>query len=386
MDELHRYAINENGDTIFIKDVTIEIRHNKYYCKNCGGEMIPVLGEVREKHFRHKVITPSCSYESYIHKIGKEILMNRFYEQESFLISYFIEYSCSKENICHFKEKLSGLKCNKRERRTIDLKQLYDSCKDEKMYKGYKGDLMLWNSEHPEREPIFIEIAYTHDCTKEKISSGIQIIELKITDDQNFDMPFYEQEVMFMDFTASNPYVYNDAPPVRFYNFPRQDVFSISLSRFVVLRTKEGTIEGIDVPNKTTCQDFEYEHIPIVEYELVTSEEIMKQEQRNNIYAYGMAMAIKKGYSVKHCVFCKRFYQGYGGCLVNCTQTIKNPKTNDLINRPVQIWNVSLKPQQIDRAALSSKCNLFLPNLTSVNKMLELFKNVPFWDWENKNK
>ena len=91
MDELHRYALDENGDTIFIKDITIDTRHKKYYCKNCGGEMIPVLGEVREKHFRHKVITPSCSYESYIHKIGKEKLMNRFYKHESFLISYFIE-------------------------------------------------------------------------------------------------------------------------------------------------------------------------------------------------------------------------------------------------------------------------------------------------------
>ena len=87
MGKLHRYALDDNGNTICIKNVTHDERHNKFYCKNCGGLMIPVLGEKRQKHFRHKVVTPTCSYESYINKIGKEKLRERFYNQDAFFVS-----------------------------------------------------------------------------------------------------------------------------------------------------------------------------------------------------------------------------------------------------------------------------------------------------------
>ena len=279
MDKLHRYALDEQGNTIFIDDVTKEERHNKFYCKNCGEVMIPVLGKLRKKHFRHKVVTPACSYESYIHIIGKEKLKERFYQQESFLASYYMEYTCNKLNICKFREKLTNLKCNNREKRTIDLKQLYDKCETEKVYKGYKADLMLSHSKHPEREPVFIEISYTHDCTLRKLDSGIQIIEVKVKDDKDFTMSFEEPYLLFLNCDDHNPYTYHKAPPVRFYNFPRRMRFSIPLSRFVVIKTKEGTIEGFVIPKKTTCQDFDYEHLPAISYELVTSEEIMEKEK-----------------------------------------------------------------------------------------------------------
>lgn len=384
MNDLHRYAVDENGKTVCIKDVTNKTRYNKFYCKNCGEEMIPVLGKVRDKHFRHKVINPSCSYESYIHKIGKEKIMERFYTQESFLASYYTEYSCSKTNICHFKEKLDNLKCNMRERQTIDLKHLYDTCKDEKYYKGFCADLLLTHSEHPEREPILIEIAFTHDCDKEKVDSGIRIIEIKVNDDMDFSMPFEEQETMFMDFTANNPYAYNAAPPVRFYNFPRQKYFSIPLSRFVVYRTKEGTIEGFVLPQKTNCQDFENEHIHIVDYELVASEEIMEQERRNNIYLLGLTMAIKKGYPVKHCVLCRRHFKGSGGCIIKRIQDYKDEKTGKRNQCAIKVYTSTLNYNQIDKAAISAKCHNFILNKPFVQDILESYKKIPFWDWENK--
>ena len=384
MEDMHRYAVDEKGNTVFIKDVTLETRHNKFYCKNCGGEMIPVLGEVREKHFRHKVETPSCSYESYIHKIGKEKLKERFYAQETFPITYFIEYNCTKTDACKFKDKLSNLKCNKREKRTIDLKQIYNTCEEEKTYKGFRADLMLSHSEHPEREPLFIEIAFTHDCTEGKLASGIQIIEVKVSDDHNFDMPFDEQDVMFMDFTANNPYSFSIAPPVRFYNFHRHEKFSIPLSRFFVAKNREGQIEGFEYPKNTNCQEFDFEHIPIVDYELVVSEEIMEQEQRTNFYAFGMAMAINKGYRVKHCVLCKHHYKGNGGCFVNTTQEREDRRTGKKIQRPVRIWTCELNDEQIDRAVFALTCRNFSPNRILVQKILKMFAQVPFWDWENK--
>lgn len=385
MDKLHRYALDENGNTIFIKNVTHDERHNKFYCKNCGGLMIPVLGEKRQKHFRHKVVTPTCSYESYIHKIGKEKLRERFYNQETFFASYYIGFACDKTNNCKFREKLANLECNKKEKRTIDLKKLYDTCEEEKKYKGYIGDLVLTHSEHPEREPIFIEIAYTHDCTKEKLKSGIQIIEVKVNDDQDFSMSFDEPNLMFFDFENPNPYTFYKAPQVRFYNFPRCNTSSIPLSRFVVFKNHEGIIEGLNVP-ETTCQNFDNEHVPGVYYELVTSEEIMRKDRNMivNVYAYGLAMAMKKGYPVKHCVFCQRFYQGFGGCLVNGKLEYKDLNTNQIYKRPVSFWNSLLRPQQIDRAAIASKCHIFIPNQSIVDKLLKYYQDVPFWDWDNK--
>lgn len=386
MDNLHRYANDELGNRIFIENVTQETRHRKFYCKNCGGLMIPVLGKYRKPHFRHKVVTPTCSYENYIHKIGKEIIKERFYKQDSFIVSYYVGFNCEKSNVCKFRDRLENLGCNNREKRSIDLKQLYNTCEVEKKYKGFKPDLILTHSEHPEREPIFIEIAYSHECEPPKLESKIQIIEVKVKDDQDFSMQFEEPNLLFLNFDGTNPYSYHKAPPVRFYNFHRQVEFSIPLKRFIVFKTKEGTIEGFDIPYDTTCQDFENEHYSKVDYEFVTSEEIMEKEQRNNIYAYGMAVAIKKGYKVKHCVFCRRFNKGNGGCLIYKNQEFVDTSTGEIFNRQVPVWNVSLKPKELDRASIAAKCNNFLLDYDSVQRFLNMFKNVPYWDYENKEK
>ena len=47
MEDLHQYAVDEQGNTIYIKDVTLETRHNKFYCMNCDAKgLVPAIREI----------------------------------------------------------------------------------------------------------------------------------------------------------------------------------------------------------------------------------------------------------------------------------------------------------------------------------------------------
>ena len=69
-------AKNQDGHIVQINEVTNENRAKHYYCVGCGGEMSAVLGDKRDHHFRHK--EAHCSWESYLHKLGKLRLKERF--------------------------------------------------------------------------------------------------------------------------------------------------------------------------------------------------------------------------------------------------------------------------------------------------------------------
>ena len=87
-------ATDADGHIIHIDEVTRENRAEHYYCVGCGEEMSAVLGDKREHHFRHK--EAHCSWESYLHKLGKKRLKERFDSQKEFIIKYFVEHHCDK--------------------------------------------------------------------------------------------------------------------------------------------------------------------------------------------------------------------------------------------------------------------------------------------------
>ena len=48
------YAFDEDNNLVFIGDVVKEHRYDHvYHCPNCGGEMLPRLGEHNEHCFAH---------------------------------------------------------------------------------------------------------------------------------------------------------------------------------------------------------------------------------------------------------------------------------------------------------------------------------------------
>ena len=67
-------------------------------CPACKSQLVARKGEVREHHFRHKEV--HCSWESYLHKLGKKRLKERFDSQKEFIIKYFVEHHCDKVKGC----------------------------------------------------------------------------------------------------------------------------------------------------------------------------------------------------------------------------------------------------------------------------------------------
>ncbi len=68
----YKFAYNAQNQTIDVQTLSKENKTDKFRCLGCGHELVPVLGEKRVKHFRHKVITEiNCSPETYLHKLAK---------------------------------------------------------------------------------------------------------------------------------------------------------------------------------------------------------------------------------------------------------------------------------------------------------------------------
>ena len=84
----YHYALNKNGDIVDIADVDKENRKaQRFFCINCGAEMIPKLGKFKVRHFAHKAETPDCNSETYLHKLAKLRLKEKFYSSAPFEIA-----------------------------------------------------------------------------------------------------------------------------------------------------------------------------------------------------------------------------------------------------------------------------------------------------------
>lgn len=149
--------------------------------------MVPVLGAKREAHFRHKHVG-DCNLETYLHRYAKWYIKNHFENHQHFFIEFYQRYSCCKKDDCLYR-KGRNIDCTKYEYTSFDLKQFYDTCELEAEYKGFIADVKLSSKAHPNREPLFIEVAVTHKCEQKKLDSGIRIIEISLprdTDDFSF--------------------------------------------------------------------------------------------------------------------------------------------------------------------------------------------------------
>lgn len=371
MDDYRHYALDESGQKVFVGAIKIEDRHQtKYYCIACGEEMIPVLGERRTKHFRHKKENPNCSLESYIHKIGKQILKERFYEQESFNITFMAEVACDSADKCVFLRGNRLLPCNshKRIRKTIDLKKLYNTCEEEREYKGFRADLLLSHSEHPEREPVFLEIAFTHDCELQKIESGIQIIEIKVEDDNGFSISLEEDDTIKTNLSLPNPYI-EELPPVRFFNFSRKICSPIPLRSFVVYTPEKDGIKRFAFfpDDNLTCQDERLQREPIFDYELLVPAEWVK-EKRDFIF-YCLAAAANKT-QIRSCLICHHNRRG------DCNRVLEYVDGNG-IKTTKKCWTIDIPLDKLDREKEASKCPYFILDIWGISSMLSKYRNFP---------
>ena len=76
----YKYAFDEIGNIVSIEDFTKESsKLHTFKCIVCGDELRPraIGSKHRRAHFYHKEIV-SCNGESYLHKLGKLYIKNKF--------------------------------------------------------------------------------------------------------------------------------------------------------------------------------------------------------------------------------------------------------------------------------------------------------------------
>lgn len=207
------FARTEDGKPIHISSISKEDRHRcRYFCYGCDKELFPVLGEKREKHFRHEK-GAECDPNRYLHEHAKSELKKRFDENETFIVQYHATQICEKAEQCVFRKQYNWPECEHEGLYSIDLKKHYDTCTPEKGYyqelpdgkKRYVADLKLTNSQKPAQKPVCIEVWVAHECTEDKKQNGGRIIEIKINDEKDIARPIIESD--------------DENLPIRFFNF-----------------------------------------------------------------------------------------------------------------------------------------------------------------------
>lgn len=384
MIQYHNAHDETSGKVVLIDDVTAENRSSmKFVCLGCGKEMVAVLGKTKEHHFRHKEVG-DCNSETYLHRLAKRVLKQKFENQSQFPVQYFVQNDCPKFDECEFRKRYGWRDCRTTSfaPKSVDLKQYYDTCEEEVWHKGFRADLMLTHSEHPEYKPVFLEVSVTHDCTPEKIDSKIRIIEVKVQCEKDAHREVKENEgecVPPFWWKQSNRYNYTPPTPIRFYNFKRNNLPEHHFSRFYLVRAENGVYYAGIKPKAFTCHTADSEHEETSCFEVTIADEKIQKEQYGRLYLLGIALAHKQKIGLKHCFFCK----GYDRCHYIDSQPIKNP----LPNRPTvfqkRVFVKVLKINQLEEMQLAYRCEKHQVDDYKVQREISQFHQIPYWEWKN---
>lgn len=176
----YRYALNGNEKIVDIFSLTAADRKD-YECISCGQILRPVMGEKRQKHFRHQADVV-CSQETYLHKLAK-LLFHQVYRLcldsgSPFEIEYWrprVCTACDDYGPCKLTRGLIK----------YDLTRAFSRISLETSDNTFIPDVLLSN-ERGER--LYVEIAVTHFSTESKRSSGVRIIELVMAEEGDLQL------------------------------------------------------------------------------------------------------------------------------------------------------------------------------------------------------
>lgn len=371
----YQYAFNNAGKITDINKVTVEYRKsNEFYCVGCGAEMNAVLGEKTQHHFRHKNRC-NCNPETYYHKLSKLILKYRFDSSSQFLVKYYAHNNCPKATQCELKEHHNWEGCSSVVLKSFNLKEYYNTCKEEIVYKGFKADLILTHSDYPNREPLFLEVSVTHNCTPEKINSKIRIIEIKVHNEDDAYGEIIENEGEFINESNIIKSKENDFSPIRFYNFKRKsnDKGSNLLSRFYLYNNKHGICQALCKSNVIECSEFTSEHSINSLLEVTISEDTIPKGFEFDLYDLGMALASDKGLDVKSCIFCNNFNRSHSFA-----------RRFKWASQCVENTNSQLPKYQ--KFHLAWGCKLYRCDNNRRKYILDSFHSIPYDVWINEEK
>lgn len=178
----YNFAYDENRNIISIADVPEEGHLDRvFFCIGCGNTMVAAIGPKR-RYFRHRTEDVNCSNESYLHKLAKKLIKQKFDDfSKPFNIQLKGKYECAQH--CKLYNEKNCTKLDMQD--PIDLHKYYNLCEEEKGEEGDKdrADLLL-TPINSKNDPLFIEVKCTHECTEKKKEKH-KIIEVWIKSEKD---------------------------------------------------------------------------------------------------------------------------------------------------------------------------------------------------------
>lgn len=274
----YKYALSEDGRVLSINKLSEEDRRD-YECLGCGNILRPVLGKIRQKHFRHK-INYDCSLETYLHRMGKKLFLETYENCLKQGIPYIIEYSVPV--ICDYCKHGPCEKDN--EKSTFDLTKAFTILSEEKKDVGLIPDVLLRTESG---EKIYVEIAVTHKSSSQKVNSGIRIIEFLLEGEDDLDI-FKKTKISFFH-DAIETFNFNPNPiKKKLKNRCHKEI-----SYFTVLKNGKCKINTVAI--------HEFDRIK------GTSQHYIEQVSSPSSYSFveEAEKAYLKGVKVKNCFLCR---------------------------------------------------------------------------------
>lgn len=310
----YSYCIDDDNNLIHVLSLTNSTRHSrKLYCLQCGQEMVANLGTKKSWYFSHKSDC-ACDGESYLHKLAKRKIKEKFENTSTFPITFSKSVPCKDKDNCPIYSKDSCI--NKGVKIKSDLKYwnnhiVYDKCQEEIPVGDFRPDLLLTCSTKAEKAPVFIELFKTHQSSEKKLSSEYRIIETERIESESIIDDILERGFI----EGENCTTYNFKP-----QFPLIKKNDVPIDRFVLF--KNGAVrvyKAIDY--EVYCDQINKKVHSDSMIELNMREQGIDiwgiNEDTNTLDSYqkGLVYLVQKGMAIKNCILCKFYrYNDFYNC------------------------------------------------------------------------
>lgn len=366
------------GDYVDINTVKESDRRKKYICIGCGKELIPVLGEKRKKHFRH-LVDCECNGETYLHHLAKKFLKDRWDSSPSFNISFKRKIYCDLLENCPID--LSERDCHKMIPYSFDLKTLYkgpDSCRIEEKDTGTGmiPDLVL-RDDTGKNKPMWLEVFVTHQCSEDKLSKGLPVIEFKLSQKNGEEAALALKDINISEETRS------DLVEITFHNFKKtpKNKRTTNADDMMVFTRAALLWNGCVKTTQILCRDMPSQPVQ-GECAITTFER--SYNQGLDQYIAKSAFAADSIGNFKYCSWCK-YYDSEVCCLHKKFGTPYNPKPKQsyFCNYYRPVWHLSVSkvqyPEDTTKEAVQSALKNLPPSPTSPPKYEEWEWNGPYF-------
>lgn len=270
--------------------------------------MIPRMGKVRSRHFAHRGDDDNCGNETYLHKLAKRLIKEKFDREGPFEVGYYRDVKCSDQDTCPF---VKPEECHEWKLDTFDLKQFYDTCIEEQSVDDYIADLLLTSSEKPNREPVLIEIQVSHKSTDQKLQSGLRIIEIRIKTEEDIKSLLSSPIVENPDTQFGYIRDIETIGFAKFHNFKKkaslpEPLEKRDIQRFYLFRSGKAFVTNMD--ETKSCREVHTKDNDKAIFEASIDCFYLNSPSP---YEFGYMAAIQNGIQVRTCQFCKHHRSGY---------------------------------------------------------------------------